>query len=45
MKFYVFAQAKAPDAAGLAAVKARVRGELDRMKALIEADAKRRAES
>jgi phosphoglucomutase len=44
MKFYVFAKAPAPDAAGLPAVKAAVKAELDRVKALIEADAKQRAE-
>ena len=44
MKFYVFANAKAADAAELAAVKERVKAELERIKALIEADAKARAE-
>ncbi len=45
MKFYVFAKAAVKDAAGLPAVKAAVKAELDRVKALIEADAKARAES
>ena len=44
MKFYIFAQAKVADAAELPAVKARVKDELARLKALIEADAKARAE-
>jgi phosphoglucomutase len=44
MKFYLFAGAPARPAAELPAVKAAVRAELDRSKALIEADAKRRAE-
>ena len=45
MKFYLFASEKAGTAAGLAAVKTGVKSELDRLKALIEADAKARAES
>ena len=44
MKFYVFAKAPVKDAAELPAVKAAVKAELDRVKALIEADAKARAE-
>jgi phosphoglucomutase len=44
MKFYIFAQAKVAAAAELPAVKAKVKAELDRMKVLIEADAKARAE-
>lgn len=44
MKFYVFAKAAVSDAAALPAVKAAVKTELDRVKALIEADAKQRAE-
>jgi phosphoglucomutase len=44
MKFYIFAQAKVAAAADLPAVKAKVKAELDRMKVLIEADAKARAE-
>jgi phosphoglucomutase len=44
MKFYLFASDKVADAAGLTAVKARVRAELNRLKALIEADARSRAE-
>ena len=44
MKFYIFAQAKVAGAAELPAVKARVKDELARLKALIEADAKARAE-
>lgn len=44
MKFYVFAKAPVTDAAGLPAVKAAVKAELDRVKALIEADAQKRAE-
>ncbi len=45
MKFYVFANAKVPNAAALDGVKAQVNSELDRIKALIESDAKQRAES
>lgn len=45
MKFYLFAQAKAADAAALKTVKSQVKSELDRVRALIEADAKKRAES
>ena len=45
MKFYLFAQAPVAAAAELPAVKARVKGELDRLKAAIEADARARAES
>ena len=44
MKFYVFAQAPVADAAALPGVKAAVQAELDRVKALIEADAQARAE-
>ena len=44
MKFYVFAKAPVKDAAELPVVKAAVKLELDRVKALIEADAKARAE-
>jgi phosphoglucomutase len=44
MKFYVFARSAVKDAADLPAVKAAVKAELDRVKALIEADAKARAE-
>ncbi|HSI09323.1 MAG TPA: phospho-sugar mutase, partial [Rariglobus sp.] len=45
MKFYVFASAPVKTAAELATVKAQVKAELDRVKALIEADAQQRAES
>ena len=45
MKFYLFASEKVANAAALPAVKAKVKAELDRLKALIEADAKARAES
>ncbi|MBC8010547.1 MAG: phospho-sugar mutase, partial [Burkholderiales bacterium] len=44
MKFYVFAKAAVKDASALPAVKAAVKTELDRVKALIEADAQGRAE-
>jgi phosphoglucomutase len=44
MKFYVFASAPVKTAAELATVKAAVKTELDRVKALIEADAQKRAE-
>ncbi len=44
MKFYLFASEKAGDAAGLPAAKARAKQTLDELKALIEQDAKRRAE-
>ena len=44
MKFYLFASDRAPDAAGLPGVKKGVRAELDGLKALIEADARARAE-
>lgn len=44
MKFYLFAHAKATDAAALLTVKTQVKTELDRVRALIEADAKKRAE-
>ncbi|TAG33409.1 MAG: phospho-sugar mutase [Verrucomicrobia bacterium] len=44
MKFYVFAKATVASAAGLPAVKAAVAVELNRIKALIEADALARAE-
>jgi phosphoglucomutase len=45
MKFYLFASDKVGDASGLPAVKSRVREELGRMKRLIEADARTRAEA
>ena len=44
MKFYLFASDRVADAAGLPSVKARVRDELARLKNLIEADARSRAE-
>ena len=44
MKFYLFASDRAGDLSALPGVKARVRGELDRLKGLIEADARKRAE-
>lgn len=44
MKFYVFASAPVKTADELASVKSQVKAELDRVKALIEADAKARAE-
>jgi phosphoglucomutase len=44
MKFYLFASDKVGDAADLPAVKGRVRAELNRLKALIESDARSRAE-
>jgi phosphomannomutase len=44
MKFYVFASAPVQTAGELGAVKVAVTAELDRIKGLIEADAKRRAE-
>jgi phosphoglucomutase len=44
MKFYVFAKAPVKNASELPAVKAAVKAELDRVKALIEADAQKRAE-
>jgi len=44
MKFYIFANAPVSAGADLDSVKAEVAVELDRMKALIEADAKARAE-
>jgi len=44
MKFYIFAQAPVASAAALPAVKTQVRAELERLKGLIEADAKSRAE-
>jgi phosphoglucomutase len=44
MKFYVFAKAPVKGSAELSAVKAAVKAELDRVKALIEADAQKRAE-
>jgi phosphoglucomutase len=44
MKFYIFANAPVPAGADLTAVKAEVAIELDRVKALIESDAKARAE-
>ncbi|HEY1764366.1 MAG TPA: phospho-sugar mutase, partial [Opitutaceae bacterium] len=45
MKFYLFASEKAADATGLPALKAKVRSDLDQLRSLIEADARRRAES
>jgi phosphoglucomutase len=44
MKFYVFASAPVNSAAGLGEVKSAVKAELDRVKAMIESDAKQRAE-
>jgi phosphoglucomutase len=44
MKFYLFASDKVRDASDLPAVKDRVRAELNRLKALIEIDARQRAE-
>jgi phosphoglucomutase len=44
MKFYLFASAKTANAGELKTVKAQVKAELDRVRALIEADAKKRAE-
>ncbi|MDX2186928.1 MAG: phospho-sugar mutase [Opitutaceae bacterium] len=44
MKFYLFASAPVSNAQELAATKAKVKAELDRVRALIEADAKTRAE-
>ncbi len=44
MKFYVFAKAPVRDANDLPTVKLAVKTELDRVKALIEADAQKRAE-
>ena len=44
IKFYVFASAEVKSAAELPGVKHAVKAELDRVKALIEADAKARAE-
>ncbi len=44
MKFYIFARAAVAGAGELAAVKGRVKAELERLKRLIEADAKARAE-
>lgn len=44
MKFYVFASAPVKTAAELATVKSQVKAELERVKALIEADAQKRAE-
>jgi phosphoglucomutase len=43
MKFYLFASDRAGGLSELPSVKARVRGELDRLKQLIEADARGRA--
>ena len=40
MKFYVFAQAPVGDLEALPAVKARVKTELERLKSLIDADAR-----
>jgi len=44
MKFYIFARSPVAGAAELPAVKEQVKAKLERMKALIEADAKARAE-
>jgi phosphoglucomutase len=44
MKFYLFASDRVANAADLPAVKASVRAELSRLKTLIEADARQRAE-
>jgi phosphoglucomutase len=44
MKFYLFAHAKAANAAELKTVKSQVKTELERVRALIESDAKKRAE-
>jgi phosphoglucomutase len=44
MKFYLFASDRVSDAAALPGVKATVRAELDRLKKLIDADARARAE-
>ncbi len=44
MKFYIFARADVKSAADLAAVKGALKTDLDRMKTLVEADAKTRAE-
>lgn len=44
MKFYLFASERADSLEALPAVKKKVRGELDRLKRLIEDDARRRAE-
>jgi phosphoglucomutase len=44
MKFYIFARSPVAGAAELPAVKEQVKAELERVKALIEADAKARAE-
>jgi phosphoglucomutase len=43
MKFYLFASDKVSAASELPGVKARVKAELARLKALIEADARSRA--
>jgi phosphoglucomutase len=45
MKFYLFASDRVGAASELPAVKARVRDELGRLKKLIEADARTRAEA
>ncbi len=45
MKFYLFASDKVEGSSALPAVKAKVRAELDRLKKLIEADARERAEA
>jgi len=45
MKFYIFARGPVADAAALPEVKGRVKAALEALRALIEADAKRRAES
>jgi phosphoglucomutase len=45
MKFYLFASETAGDAPALPALKAKVRADLDRLKSLVEVDARQRAES
>jgi len=44
MKFYIFGSSPVKDARDLAKVKTQTQTNLDAVKALIEADAKRRAE-
>ena len=44
MKFYLFASEPARSAADLPAAKAKTKATLDALKALIEADARKRAE-
>jgi phosphoglucomutase len=45
MKFYLFASETAGDAPALPALKAKVRADLDRLRSLVEVDARQRAES